>query len=98
MSIHSVDSEQRLKGLRELAQAGRFRPVVICADAPQRTSDEEIRRWLETHAPGMPAIARGAEHFVDLWLFEVPTLLLVRDGGEIVAFDPTDAELAKLVR
>jgi hypothetical protein len=97
VSIQSVDSEQRLKGLRELAQAGRFRPVVICADAPQRTSEEEIRRWLETHAPGMPAIARGAEHFVDLWLFEVPTLLLVRDGGEVLAFHPTDAELAKLV-
>jgi tetratricopeptide (TPR) repeat protein len=98
VSIHSVESERRLEGLREPALGGRFRPVVICADAPQRTPDEEIRRWLETHAAGMPAIARGAELFVDLWLFEVPTLLLVRDGGEVLAFDPTDAELAKLAR
>jgi len=96
VSILSVESELRLKKLRELAQDSRIRTVVICADARRRTSDEEVQRWLETHAPGMPAIARGAELFVDLWLFQVPTLLLVRDGREVLTFDPTDEELAKL--
>jgi len=93
VSIHSVESELRLKRLRELARAGRVRPVVICADTRQRASDEEIQQWLETHAPGMPAIVRGAELFVDLWLSRVPTLLLARNGGEVLAFDPTDDEL-----
>jgi hypothetical protein len=97
VSIHSVDSELRLKRLRELAQAGRIRPVVIGADALQRASDEEVQRWLETHAPGMAAIARGTEFFRELWLFKVPTLLLVRDGREVLAFDPTEAELDGLV-
>ncbi len=98
VSIHSVDCELRLKRVRELAQAGRVRPVVIGADTPRRASDEEILRWLETHAPGLPAIARGAAHFVDLWLSKVPTLLLVRKGGrEVIAFDPTEQELDQLV-
>jgi tetratricopeptide (TPR) repeat protein len=97
VSIHSVDSELRLRRVRELAQAGRIRPVVICADAPQRASDEDVARWMETHAPGMAAIARGTEFFRELWLFKVPTLLLVRNGGEVLAFDPTEKELDGLV-
>lgn len=97
VSIHNVDSELRLNRWRELSRAGRIRPVVICVDTPRRASDEEIQRWLETNAPQMAAIARGAEHFVDLWLSKVPTLLLVRNGGEVIAFDPTDDELVNTV-
>jgi hypothetical protein len=97
VSIHSVDAELRLKRLRESALIGRLRPVVICADAPARAPDEDVRRWLETHAPGMAAIARGTDFFRALWLFKVPTLLLARDGGEVLAFDPTEDELDGLV-
>jgi hypothetical protein len=97
ISIHSVESELRLERLRELAEAGRIRPVVICMDRPQSASDEEVRRWMEEHAPGMAGIARGTEHFVDLWLSKVPTLLLARDGGEVLAFDPNDEELRHTV-
>ncbi|MHC4972784.1 MAG: tetratricopeptide repeat protein [Planctomycetota bacterium] len=97
VSIHSVDSELRLKQVRELAGAGRVRPVVVCADLPQRASDEDVQRWLEAHAPNLAAIARGTELFRALWLSKVPTLLLVRNGGEVLAFDPTEKELADTV-
>ena len=70
-------SEEALADLR--TREG-VRTVVLALDPPSRTTDEELRPWLERHAVGLTVVPRGANLVEMLWLSEVPTLIYVRDG------------------
>ncbi|MHC4578650.1 MAG: TPR end-of-group domain-containing protein [Planctomycetota bacterium] len=96
VSIHSVDSELRLKRVRALAEAGQLHAVAVCVDEPARAADEDVARWLKEHAAGLATVARGRPLLTDLVLSAVPTLILARDDA-VLAFDPTDKELDGLL-
>jgi hypothetical protein len=86
----STEAETRLPAL--LRFLGKLRLVVLCIDE----EDEGSEAWLRRHAPGALLVPRAPECVEALWLVRLPTLVLAR-GSDVVAVDPTEAEIAELV-
>jgi hypothetical protein len=86
VTSHDPESERRLA---ELPEAGpKLLPVVVCVD------EEPDLHWLSDHARELPTIARGAA--VRQRLGGVPSTVVARKDGSVVAIDPDAEELARL--
>jgi tetratricopeptide (TPR) repeat protein len=85
-------SERRLAELPRVSE--RFLPVLVCI-SPDAT-DAELDAWLGEHGRALPAIRNGSAAAERLWLAAVPTVIVSRKDGTVVAVDPDAAELRLL--
>ncbi len=83
-----TDSEAMLRALPE--ENARLLPVVVCVD------EEPDQAWLKEHARSFPTAARGRQAIRRLG--GLPTVLVARKDGTVVAIDPEIAELERLSR
>jgi hypothetical protein len=93
----ACESQACERRLREMpAAGGRLLTVVVCVDSAERVNELDLERWLGEHARGQPSIARGADAVERIWLRDLPTVIVARKDGTVVAIDPDAGELAKL--
>jgi len=88
--------ERLLKTVRDFASGRKgLKTFVFVLDPPEMTPDDALHAWIREHAAGVTEVIPRARQALDLlWLDDVPTLILARNGA-VLAVDPTDAELAK---
>lgn len=92
VSAGDVASERILEDLP--GESARFLPVVVCVDE----DPADAGPWLAERGRSFPAIAGGAAAVERVWLREIPTVVVAKRDGTVVAIDPDAAELARLSR
>lgn len=97
VGVGSSACERRLAELRA-ADLGDALLVVVAIDPAGEASAERTARWLREHAAGARTLSGRTAAWDALALSRVPTVLVVKSSGEVVAVDPTDAELARAAR
>jgi hypothetical protein len=97
VGIGSPASERRLAALRtvDLLDA---RLHVVTVDPGGGASEARTRAWLAKHAADTRTLTGAGRAIRALGLHRVPTVIVVDDFGAVLAVDPTDAELARVLR
>ena len=95
ISIRDETAPARIAALRKLSQPRNFALVVVVIDSKRAVADVHLDAWLAKHTKGCHTIPRGSEAILKLWLSKVPTTILAKPDGTVLAVDPTDAELAR---